>query len=304
VSENASYKNTLQPQYHRAIYRLTHKSKFPILQPEKKDFLSAILQTQKRGFLSATQPTQLKKGRKEDPMTEEKKKKESGEISRRGFLKDSGLIVSGAAIGSTGLLSVQNGEAANQTITVSKFVCPACEQEFDSLAELQSHFKDTHGEEPAPAALNIAKFNVNGRPYEVQVKPSQTLYEVIHDVLGLTGVKVSCDRGACGFCTVIVNGRPILSCMTLAIDCQDANIETIEGIAEENHPIIEAWIKYEGMQCGFCTSGAILTAKNLLDRNPSPTEDEIREALSGNLCRCVAYPAWTKAVLHASGKEV
>jgi len=237
-------------------------------------------------------------------MTEEKKKKESGEISRRGFLKDSGLIVSGATIGSIGILSAHDGEAATQTITVSKFVCPACEQESDSLAELQSHFKDTHGEEPALAALNIAKFNVNGRPYEVQVKPSQTLYEVIHDVLGLIGVKVSCDRGSCGFCTVIVNGRPILSCMTLAIDCNNANIETIEGIAKENHPLIESWIKHEGMQCGFCTSAAILTAKNLLDSNPSPTEDEIREALSGNLCRCVAYPAWTKAVLHASGKEV
>ena len=237
-------------------------------------------------------------------MAEKKEKKESGEITRRGFLKDSGLILSGATIGSAGLFSVRDGEAAPQATTVSKFVCPDCEQEFDSLAELQSHFKDTHGEEPAPAALNIVNFNVNGRSYEIQVKPSQTLYEVIHDVLGLTGIKVSCGRGACGFCTVIVNERPILSCMTLAIDCNNANIETIEAIAREDHPLIEAWIKHEGMQCGFCTSSAILTAKNLLDRNPSPSEDEIREALSGNPCRCVAYPAWTKAVLHASGKEV
>jgi len=237
-------------------------------------------------------------------MTEDKKSKDSGEISRRGFLKDSGLIVSGATIGSTGLLSIRDGEAATQTTPNNKFVCPVCEQESGSLAKLQSHFKAAHGGEPPPAALNIAKFNVNGRPYEVPVKPSQTLYEIIHDVLGLTGVKVSCDRGACGFCTVIADGRPILSCMTLAIDCNGSNIETIEGIAGKNHPILESWIKYEGMQCGFCTSGAILTAKNLLDRNPRPTEDEIRGALSGNLCRCVAYPAWTKAVLHTSGKEV
>lgn len=237
-------------------------------------------------------------------MTPSKKKKKSVEISRRGFLRDSGLIFSGATIGTAGLVSVRNSQAATQKTQISKFVCPVCEQESDSLARLQSHFKAIHGETPAPEALNITKLNVNGRPYEVQVKPSQTLYEVIHDVLGLTGVKVSCNRGACGFCTVISNGRPILSCMALAIDCNGANIETIEGIARENHPLIESWIKYEGMQCGFCTPAAILTAKNLLDRNPSPSEDEIRGALSGNLCRCVAYPAWTKAVLHASGKEV
>jgi len=237
-------------------------------------------------------------------MTAETKKKGSGEMSRRGFLKDSGLIVSSATIGTTGLLSARDGEATAQTNAVSKFVCPVCGQESDSLTDLQSHFKTTHGEEPTPAVLNVVKFTVNDRPYEVQVKPSQTLYSVIHDDLGLTGVKVSCERGACGFCTVIVNGRPILSCMTLAIDCDGVNIETIEGIAKKNHPLIESWIKYDGMQCGFCTSSAILTAKTLLDRNPSPTEDEIRESLSGNLCRCVTYPAWTKAVLHASGKEV
>lgn len=237
-------------------------------------------------------------------MDEAKKTKGSGEVSRRGFLRDSGLILSGAGIGSTGLLPVRGSEAASQTTGLSRFVCPVCENESDSLAKLQSHFEAEHGEKPAVAALNVSRFRVNGRPYEVPIKPSQTLYEVIHDVLGLTGVKVSCDRGACGFCTVIVNGRPILSCMTLAVDCNGATIETIEGIAKENHPLLESWIKYEGMQCGFCTSGAILTAKSLLDGNPSPTEDEIREALSGNLCRCVAYPAWTKAVLHASGKEV
>ena len=115
-------------------------------------------------------------------MAEKKEKKESGEITRRGFLKDSGLILSGATIGSAGLLSVRDGEAAPQATTVSKFVCPDCEQEFDSLAELQSHFKDSHGEEPAPAALNIVNFNVNGRSYEIQVKPSRVIKEgdVIH----------------------------------------------------------------------------------------------------------------------------
>ena len=236
-------------------------------------------------------------------MEEKKENKESKKLTRRGFLKDSGFIVGGATIASAGMLSIRDSEAAAATVPPGKFVCPVCEHESDSLEALQSHYRAEHGETPPNAALNIIRIKVNDRPYVIQVKPSQTLYEIIHDELGLTGVKVSCDRGACGFCTLIVNGRPILSCMTLAVECDGANIVTIEGLAQEKHPLLESWIKYEGMQCGFCTSAAILTAKHLLDRNPAPTEDEIREALSGNLCRCVAYPAWTKAVLDASGQE-
>jgi len=237
-------------------------------------------------------------------MAKEADKKVSKGITRRGFLKDSGFIVGGVTITTAGLLSSRDCEAASPTVPCSKYICPVCKNESESLEDLQSHFMAEHGEALINNGLKTVKLKVNGQPFEIKVKPSQTLYEIIHDDLGFTGVKVSCDRGACGFCTVIVDGRPILSCMTLAIDCDGANIETIEGIAHENHPIIESWIKHEGMQCGFCTSAVILTAKNLLDRNPKPTEDEIREALSGNLCRCVAYPAWTKAVLHASNQEV
>ena len=226
------------------------------------------------------------------------------EISRRSFFKDTGFIAGGATVASAGLLSRQAGATGVPVANPGSFVCPVCEQAADSLSEWQSHFRSKHENATTTPRLNIVKFKVNNQPYKLPVKPSQTLYEIIHDVLGFAGVKASCERGACGFCTVIVDGRPILSCMTLAMDCDGASIETIEGIAKEGHPIIESWIKYEGMQCGFCTSSAILTAKNLLDRNPVPTEDEIREALSGNLCRCVTYPAWTKAVLHASGQEV
>ena len=142
---------------------------------------------------------------------------------------------------------------------------------------------------------------VNGEKHEVIVQENWTLQYVIHDVLGLTGTKVFCDEGACGACTVIMEGRPVLSCMTLAIECGGKNIETIEGIAREQHPLVETYVKHSAMQCGYCTPGFVVTAKALLDRNPSPTVDEIKEALAGNLCRCGTYPQHIKAVKEAAG---
>ena len=141
---------------------------------------------------------------------------------------------------------------------------------------------------------------VNGEKHEVIVQENWTLQYVIHDVLGLTGTKVFCDEGACGACTVIMEGRPVLSCMTLAIECGGKNIETIEGIAREQHPLVETYVKHSAMQCGYCTPGFVVTAKALLDRNPSPTVDEIKEALAGNLCRCGTYPQHVKAVKEAA----
>jgi len=140
---------------------------------------------------------------------------------------------------------------------------------------------------------------VNGERHEVMVQENWTLQYVIHDVLGLTGTKVFCDEGACGACTVIMEGRPVLSCMTLAIECDGQSIQTIEGIAREKHPLVETYVRHSAMQCGYCTPGFIVTAKALLDRNPSPTLDEIKEALAGNLCRCGTYPQHVKAVKEA-----
>jgi aerobic-type carbon monoxide dehydrogenase small subunit (CoxS/CutS family) len=142
---------------------------------------------------------------------------------------------------------------------------------------------------------------VNGEAYTVGVESTWTLQYVLHDVLGLTGTKAFCDEGACGACSVIMDGRPVLSCMMLAIECDGKNIETIEGITRAKHPLIEAYVKYSCMQCGYCTPGFIVTAKALLDRNPDPTEAEIKEALAGNLCRCGSYPQHIKAVLEAAG---
>ena len=155
-------------------------------------------------------------------------------------------------------------------------------------------------ETPIDKPEGLIGLTVNGEAYKLQVEPDWTLYYLLHDKMGLTGVKMFCDRGACGSCTVIMDGRPILSCMTLAIECDGKTIETVEGIAAANHPLIDTYVKHHCMQCGYCTPGFVVTAKALLDRNPNPTEGEVKEALAGNLCRCGTYPQHLKAVLEAA----
>jgi aerobic-type carbon monoxide dehydrogenase small subunit (CoxS/CutS family) len=155
-------------------------------------------------------------------------------------------------------------------------------------------------ETPIDKPEGLIGLTVNGEAYKLQVEPNWTLYYLLHDKMGLTGVKMFCDRGACGSCTVIMDGRPILSCMTLAIECDGKTIETVEGIAAANHPLIDTYVKHHCMQCGYCTPGFVVTAKALLDRNPNPTEGEVKEALAGNLCRCGTYPQHLKAVLEAA----
>jgi aerobic-type carbon monoxide dehydrogenase small subunit (CoxS/CutS family) len=171
---------------------------------------------------------------------------------------------------------------------------------FGNAADLKRHVVEQHALEPLPKAHGCIQLTVNGQPYEFVVEPNTTLAELIRDRIGLTGVKIFCDRGACGSCTVIRDGRPVLSCMTLAIECNHSVIETAEGIAVSGHPLIESYVKHHAMQCGFCTPGFVVTAKALLDKNPDPTEEEIREALSGNLCRCGTYPQHPRAVREAA----
>jgi aerobic-type carbon monoxide dehydrogenase small subunit (CoxS/CutS family) len=146
--------------------------------------------------------------------------------------------------------------------------------------------------------------NVNGDKYELRPRVTATLADVLREELGLTGTKIMCNEGECGACTVLINGRPMLSCMMLAIDAQNKDILTIEGLADsvtgDLHPIQKAFVDHSGMQCGVCTPGMILTAKALLDGNPSPSEDDVRSALSGNLCRCGNYPRITECVLSAA----
>jgi aerobic-type carbon monoxide dehydrogenase small subunit (CoxS/CutS family) len=155
-------------------------------------------------------------------------------------------------------------------------------------------------EKAGGVSLDVITLTVNGEQYHVVVEPQWTLQYVLMDKLGLTGTKEFCAEGACGACSVILDGRPVLSCMLLAIECDGAAIETVEGIAKAGHPLIAAYVKYSCMQCGFCTPGFIVTAKALLDRNPDPTMDEIKEAMVGNLCRCGTYPAHLRAITEAA----
>ena len=135
------------------------------------------------------------------------------------------------------------------------------------------------------------RFRVNGRAHEVAAHPSARLIDVLRSRLGLTGTKEGCSTGQCGACTVLVDGRPVASCMILAADAADRDITTIEGIAPagELHPLQQAFLDHGAVQCGFCTPGMVLSAKALLDEKPHPSDEQIRRALVGNLCRCTGY---------------
>ena len=147
---------------------------------------------------------------------------------------------------------------------------------------------------------------VNGEWREVAVRPRNMLIEVIRDTIGLTGSKASCESGTCGACTVLVEGRPVLGCITLAVECDGKRIETVEGLAdgEKLSGIQEAFLDQGAVQCGFCTPGMLMSATALLRHNPKPTRQEINKALEGNLCRCTGYNAIVDAVLQVSGQGV
>lgn len=143
---------------------------------------------------------------------------------------------------------------------------------------------------------------VNGRVHSLEVEPRRTLAEVLREDLGLTGTKISCSRATCGACTVIMEGRAIFACHTLAVEANGRSIATIEGLAngQQLHPIQEAFIQHDAYQCGFCTSGMIMALKAALDRNPDMTRDQIRYAIAGNICRCGAYEHILDAALAAA----
>jgi carbon-monoxide dehydrogenase small subunit len=149
----------------------------------------------------------------------------------------------------------------------------------------------------------IANFKINGRPYEVLITPNMTLSELLREQLDLTGTKLSCGVGECGSCTVLIDGKPMLSCSTLAIAVRDKDILTIEGLSKgtQLHPLQQAFINSGAIQCGFCTPGMIMTAKALLDENPNPTRQQVKEGLGGNLCRCTGYVKIIDAVMAAAG---
>jgi xanthine dehydrogenase YagT iron-sulfur-binding subunit len=195
----------------------------------------------------------------------EKNKKPS--VSRRGFI--SGVGLGTTALGA-GVLDTQEAQAATGA---------------------------TIGPDETPITLRI-----NGKPVKVSVEPRCTLLDTLRNRLGMTGAKRVCDRGTCGACTVVVNGKAVYGCTMLAIDAVGKDIQTIEGIAPEGklHPMSAAFVSQDGQQCGYCTPGFVMAAKNFVDRHPNPSYEEVQKGLGGNLCRCGTYVGVRKAVLEAA----
>jgi carbon-monoxide dehydrogenase small subunit len=166
--------------------------------------------------------------------------------------------------------------------------------------------KRTPHAEPISLTVNgqMYELGIGGRPDEIE--PFHTLSFTLRETLGLTGTKISCDNGACGACTVLMDGKPVLSCKVLTVECDGKAITTIEGLRNpttgELDPLQQAFIDYTAFQCGFCTPGIIMTAKALLNKNPHPLEDEIKEALSGNFCRCVSHYHVLQAILSVADR--
>lgn len=166
------------------------------------------------------------------------------------------------------------------------------------LAQAQLQIDKEIGEQPrVPIRLKI-----NGDTYRLAVEPSATLLDTLRNQLDLTGTKRVCDRAECGACTVLFNGKPVYACMMLALDAQIGEVETIEALAAHGrlHPLQEAFVNHDALQCGFCTPGMVMALKGLLDHNPNPSPDDVKEAISGNLCKCGTYPKIFRAVQDAA----
>ncbi len=225
---------------------------------------------------------------------------DKGRLDRRSFLKSAGVVVAGGTL-ATGLTMTTGNAAAAETAstTLTNFRCPVDAKDFSSYAALQKHFAEAHSGAVMPVTT---KLNVNGKDYEVLVEPHWTLQRTLQFKLGLTGAKQMCDRGVCGSCTVIIDGRAVLSCTTLAVECAGKSIETVEGIAANPkwNALIQSYCKWDAMQCGYCTPGFVVSAKPLLDKNPSPTESDCKQALAGNICCCGTYPRHPTAIMEAA----
>jgi len=208
---------------------------------------------------------------REKKVAEEKKKKDSPlKVSRRSFLKGVGTTALTAAVTTVAAPPLPDAEAAM----------------------------------PPGVKEAVVQLNINDRIYRLKVKSHWTLLDVLRREIGLTGTKKACDRGNCGACTVIVDGRAVYACSLLAMTVDGKKVQTVEGLAEGDklHPIQRAFSEHGGYQCGFCTPGQMMAAKALLDKNPRPTEKEVRSALAGNVCRCAAYPKIIESVLSVSKK--
>ena len=234
-------------------------------------------------------------------MADEERNHGEGKVNRRNFIKSAGVAVAGGTLGANlpVVAATPTGAKPPAANVQTKFRCPIDDQDFSTSAALKSHFSKAH---PASAMPVLTKLKVNGKDYEVQIEPQWTLQRTLQFKLGMSGVKTMCDRGACGSCTVIIDGRAVQSCMTLAVECEGKSIETIEGIAANPkwHPLIQSYCKWDAMQCGYCTPGFVVSAVALLSKVPNPTEHDIKQALGGNICCCGTYPRHPTAILEAA----
>ena len=189
-----------------------------------------------------------------------------GLVSRRSFLKGVGITAAGTTVLSSGLLT-----HAAETVN-SKVV--------------------------GPGAVAIS-LNINGSARRISIEPRMTLADALRDELGMTGTKVICDRGSCSGCTVWLDGVPVNSCMVFAMDVGDRKITTIEGLGSADHlnPLQAAFVDHDGMQCGYCTPGMVMSCAALLERNSNPTRQDVQQAISGNICRCGTYPKVIEATM-------
>ncbi len=207
------------------------------------------------------------------------KKDEGNGLNRRSFLETVGAVFAGGALAAGLPLATETAAAAEtpaaaqtpEPTTITNFRCPLCAKDFATFAALKVHFAAAHPGDVVPV---VTKLKVNGTDYEVLIEPNWTLQRTLQQKLGLTGAKQMCDRGVCGSCTVIIDGRAVLSCTTLSVECEGKSIETVEGIAANAkwNPLIHSYTKWDAMQCGYCTPGFVVSAKNLLDHNSSPSE--------------------------------
>lgn len=210
---------------------------------------------------------------KNDSKERSPEKKKHG-VSRRAFLRGAGVTTAGTIALASGMLSFKTAEPAPPKTPIL-----------------------------GPGETEV-KFMVNGQPRTLWVEPRTTLANALRDHLNLTGAKVVCDRGSCSACTVWLDGKPVNSCMTLAVDVEGREVTTVEGLAKDGelHPVQEAFIEHDASMCGFCTPGMVMSCAALLERNPSPTLDDVKMATSGNLCRCGTYPKVFEATLAAAKK--
>ncbi len=241
-------------------------------------------------------------------MTEEKNTRNiSGSLNNSNLPKNMGTVVTDRTPGAGMMLTPESAQAKSaETIEaipaeLTQFACPICNRNYINYEDLKFHYASVHPDAIVPITVRLY---VNEKDCTVLIEPHWTLHRTLQFRLGLTGSKQMCDRGVCGSCTVIMDGRPVLSCSVLAAECEGKSIQTIEGIAADPKwkPLIDAYCRWDAMQCGYCTPGFLVSAKALLDKKPNPTEEDCREALAGNICICGTYPRHSTAIMEATLK--